>query len=131
MLSGVPSTAWALATGTDPLEATRAAGRILLPHSTSRARVLLAAALVHGTLSLAWTAILVRLPGGAARACGYGLAIAALDLGAAHALRGPRFGPVADLAVAPQLADHVAFALLARRISATGPGRSSAPRGAR
>jgi hypothetical protein len=141
VLSGVPSTAWAIATRSDPLEPSRAAGRLLLPRSTSPVRVLLAAALAHGALSLAWTAVLTRLPGGPARSCGYGLAIAALDLGAAHALRGPRFGPVADLAVLPQVADHLAFAVLARNVSATGltstgltatgRARSSAPRGAR
>jgi hypothetical protein len=86
----------------------------LLPSATAPATVLSAAALTHATLSLAWTAVLSRLPGGALRSAGYGTAIAALDLGLAHAVRGPRFGPTADLPVLPQLADHVAFAVIAR-----------------
>jgi hypothetical protein len=121
VLSGIPSTGYALAVGADPLAATRAAGRLLLPRSTRPSHVLLAAAVGHGLLSLAWTAVLARLPGGTARAAGYGLAIAWLDLGVARAVRGPRFGPVADLPVLPQVADHVLFAVVARALTRTEP----------
>ena len=41
-----------------------------------------------------------------------GLAIAALDLGLAHRSRAPRFAPVSDLPLWPQVADHVAFGAL-------------------
>ena len=141
MLSGVPSTTWALARGQDPLAATRAAGRLLSPSATTPVPLWSAATLTHATLSLVWTAVLSRLPGGPARAAGYGVAIAAFDLGAAHALRGPRFAPTADLPVLPQLADHVAFAVVARvalrapvpgpAISARARARPYAPRAAR
>jgi len=114
VLSGVPSTAWAIVRRQDPLAPTRAAGRLLLPDTGDHLALLAAAAAAHGALSLGWTAVLQRLPGGLGRAAGYGLAIAALDLGVAHLVRGERFGPIADLPVLPQVADHVAFAVVAR-----------------
>ena len=114
MLSGVPSTAWAVANGDDPLSATRAAGHLLARATTSTAGLYASAALAHGALSLWWTGVLSRLPGGTLRAIGYGTAIAALDLGLARVIRGPRFGPTAELALLPQLADHIAFAVIAR-----------------
>jgi hypothetical protein len=119
VVSGAPSTLHAVATGRDPLEATLAAGTLLLPREERRPRLLLAAALAHAALSLGWSVVLERiLPtrraavlGGAA-----GLAIAALDLG----VIGRRFPRVHALPLAPQVADHVAFgaaagAVLARR----------------
>src|SRR5438105_25549 len=45
LLGGLPSTTWALLTGGDPLEATRAAGAMLLPRELETPRLLLAAAL--------------------------------------------------------------------------------------
>lgn len=110
MVSGVPSTVWALATGRDPLEATYAAGRMLLPAETRPGRLIAAAALVHGTLSLGWTAALSRRPRQGALA---GAAIAALDLGAAHLVGSRRFAAIRELPVLPQIADHVAFGMLA------------------
>ncbi|MGH8860928.1 MAG: hypothetical protein ACRDVG_06780 [Jatrophihabitantaceae bacterium] len=134
MLSGAPSTGWALLTGADPLAATRAAGRLVLPRTSRPLPLLAVAALAHGALSLGWTAVLVRLPGGAGRGAAYGGAIAALDLGLARTVRGERFGPVADLPVLPQLADHVLFGILVSAragFSSTGRARPSAPRAAR
>jgi hypothetical protein len=123
-LSGVPSTAWALATGRDPLEATYAAGRLLLPHETRPIRLVAAAALVHGGLSLGWTAALAARPRQGLLA---GAAIAALDLGAAHAFGSRRFAAIRELPVAPQLADHLAFGVLAvRALRSTGRVRPSA-----
>jgi len=113
--------------GTDPLAATRAAGRLLAPRAQREPTVLAAAALTHGALSLGWTALLRLLPRGTARAAGYGLAIAALDLGLAHILRGERFGPIAELRVLPQVADHIAFAVLVDTVI-SGSGRVSPPR---
>jgi len=100
----------ALATGRDPLEAARAAGSILLPRETRRARLLAAAVPVHLGISLLWTLALERAGvRGARRGAVAGLAIAALDLG----LAGRRYARVPALPRAPQLADHAAFGAIA------------------
>ena len=97
--------------GGDPLEASEAAGSILLPGETRRRRLLLAAVPVHLALSLAWAwgiALLAprgrEVPFGAAA----GLAIAALDLG----VIGRTFPRIRTLRPLPQVADHVAFGLV-------------------
>jgi hypothetical protein len=124
VLGGIPSTVHALATGRDPLEATLAAGSIVLPGETRRARLLAAAVPVHLALSLAWTVALDRAGVRGARAgAAAGLAIAALDLG----LVGRRIPRVRALPLLPQIADHAAFGavagtLLDRRISRDGSG---------
>ena len=129
-LSGAPSTVDALVRRTDPLAATRAAGRLLAPRARREPIVLAAAAIAHGALSLAWTAALQRLPRGTARAAAYGLAVAALDLGVAHTVRGARFGPIAELRVLPQLADHVLFAVIVDVVSSgSGDGCRRSTRG--
>lgn len=115
VLSGIPSTVHALATGRDPLGATLAAGSILLPRETRRPRLLAAAVPVHLALSLGWTVALDRTgvrgaPAGALA----GLAIAALDLG----LAGRRFPGIRALPLGPQLADHVAFGAIAGHVLA-------------
>ncbi len=105
-LSGLPSTLHALATGGDPLAATKAAGSILLPRETRTLPLVLAAAPVHVALSLGWAVVLQRgrvrgaVPGAAA-----GLAIAAFDLGVV----GRRFPRIRALPLAPQVADHLAY----------------------
>ena len=108
VVSGAPSTIHALATGRDLLEATYAAGSLLLPGERRR-RVLLAAAIpVHLGISVGWAVLLAAvlprrrtvLAGAAA-----GLAIAALDLG----IVGRRFERIRALPVGPQLADHIAY----------------------
>lgn len=107
-VSGAPSTAHALATGGDPLEATAAAGSLLLPASAGRARLLLAALPVHAALSIGWGVVLAQvLPRRATTAWGAvaGLAIAALDLG----LVGRRFPQIRALPVVPQVIDHIAY----------------------
>jgi hypothetical protein len=114
-LSGIPSTAHALLTGRDPLEATLAAGTILLRGETRPRRLLAAAVPVHLALSLGWTVALdragVRGAGAGALA---GLAIAALDLGVV----GPRYPRVRALPFLPQVADHVAFGAIAAHLLA-------------
>jgi hypothetical protein len=118
-LSGAPSTAYALVTGRDPLEAALAAGAIVVGDDASRRRRLAAAVPVHLGISLAWTVLLDRalpqrhrvLTGAAA-----GLAIAALDLG----VIGRRIPAIAALPLGPQLADHVAFGALAVSLTARG-----------
>ena len=112
VLSGAPSTLHALATRSDPLEASLAAGSILLPDEDRPARLLLAAAPVHLALSLGWaTAIALAAPRGREIAFGTaaGGAIAVLDLG----VIGRRFERVAALPLWPQVADHLAFGAIA------------------
>lgn len=112
-LSGLPSTAHALATGRDPLAAAVAAGSVLLPRERSRAKLLAAAVPVHLAISLGWTLALdragLRTARGGALA---GLAIAALDLGVVSR----RFPRVRSLPLIPQLADHAAFGAIAARL---------------
>jgi len=119
VVGGVPSTLWALFAGSDPLEATLAAGSMVLPGESRRGRLLAAAVPVHLGVSFGWAVVLERvlprgreLAGGAAA----GLAIAALDLG----VMGPLFPRIRALPLLPQLADHVAYGMtvgfvLARR----------------
>jgi hypothetical protein len=108
LLSGIPSTAVCVVRRRDPLEATAAAGAMLLPHERRRSVLLAAGIPVHAAISLAWAvALTALLPArrtlwwGAAA----GLAIAALDLGP---LARP-FPRIRALPVAPQIADHIAF----------------------
>jgi len=109
VLSGAPSTLHAVAAGRDPLEATKAAGSILLPRERRTLPLLAAAVPVHVALALGWAVVLersaVRGPGRGAVA---GLAIAALDLG----LVGRRYPALRDLPVWPQVADHVAYGVI-------------------
>jgi hypothetical protein len=117
VLSGVPSTAHALARRRDVLEATRAAGSLLLPRETRTLPLVAAAVPVHVALSLGWALALERLGvRGAGRGAAAGLVIAAVDLGAV----GRRFPRIRALPLAPQLADHVLYGtivgtVLARR----------------
>jgi len=109
-LSGIPSTAHALATRRDPLEATLAAGAILLPRETRRGVLLSAAVPVHLGISFGWTVALDRAGiRGARNGALAGLAIAALDLG----LIGRRYPRIRALPLLPQLADHALFGAVA------------------
>ncbi|UGS34901.1 hypothetical protein [Capillimicrobium parvum] len=127
VLSGAPSTAWALARGGDPLDAGRAAGAMVVGERAGAAVQFAAAIPVHLALSLGWTAVLARvLPARRTAAWGAaaGLAIAVLDLG----VIGRRFPAIRRLPAGPQLADHVAFgavagAVLARRASSSSAWR--------
>ncbi len=107
LFSGAPSTLWALATGGDPFEATRAAAAMLAPRATSPLAVLGAAAIVHSTVSAFWIvvfgAMLPRRRIALFAMCG-AAAVAVLDL----KLVAPLFFPaVAQLSFWPQFADHV------------------------
>jgi hypothetical protein len=118
-ISGAPSTVWAVVAGEDPLEATLAAGAMLLPREQRRARLVAAAVPVHLGISCAWAFVLERvLPRGHEVPAGIlaGLAIAALDL----ALAARFFPRMRTLRTAPQLADHAVYGtivgyVLARR----------------
>lgn len=112
VFSGLPSTLHALATGADPLEATRAAGAMLLPAGSGTLALVAAAALVHPAVSLFWTVVfgwlLPRrhvLPWALAGAA----AVALLDLLVIAPLLFPQ---VAALPFWPQFADHLAWGAL-------------------
>lgn len=102
LLSGVPSTLYALLTGSDALEATRAAGAMI-----NRPGSIAAAALVHSLVSLFWATVLwLLLPyrHSALWALLASMGIALLDL----RIIAPAFFPeVAALAFWPQFADHL------------------------
>lgn len=108
VVSGASSTFHALVTGGDPWAATEAAGRMVLAREQRLLPLLVAAATVHGALSLGWAvpvALVARgrhpLVAGAAA----GLGIAAFDLGVV----GRRVPAIRALPQGPQVADHVAY----------------------
>ena len=112
VLSGIPSTFHALVTKTDPLEASIAAGSILLRNEQRRDRLLIAAVPVHLGLSAGWAVILaaalpLRNPVGEGALAGLG--IAAIDL----AVIGSRYPRIRALRPLPQIADHVIFGVVA------------------
>jgi hypothetical protein len=119
LLSGAPSTAHAVLTGSDPLAAARAAGNLLLPADAGRAALLLAGGAAHIVISLGWGTVLAMavrrtsLPPVAVGLAG-GAAIAAVDLGLlAHGPLGRRWPLIRALPVRPQVADHLAFGAIA------------------
>jgi hypothetical protein len=122
ILSGIPSTTWALVTGADPLEAARAAGNLLLPAASAPSLLLFAGGVAHVLISIGWAIVLsLLLPERrtVVVAIAAGAAIAALDLG----VIGRLFPLIAELDALPQLADHLAYgaitgAVIARRRAA-------------
>ncbi|MDQ3940192.1 MAG: hypothetical protein M3238_02450, partial [Actinomycetota bacterium] len=62
-LSSIPSTVHALAIGGDAVEASVAAGSMLLPNETRRPVLIAAALPVHVILSIVWAVILARVLG--------------------------------------------------------------------
>jgi hypothetical protein len=125
VVGGAPSTLWALAAGDDPLEATLAAGSLLLPNETRRGPLIAAAVPVHLAISVGWAVVLARLlPRRRTVAAGAlaGLGIGVLDVG----LIGRRFPRARALPLLPQLADHVLYGaavgdVVARRRDAGRP----------
>ena len=120
VLSGIPSTVHAVATGRDPLAAARAAGNLVLPATARPVALLAAGGLAHGLLSVGWGTVLAvalrRTSGASPLAAGAiaGAAIAALDLGLlAHGPAGRRWPLIRALPVGPQIADHLAFGVVA------------------
>ena len=126
VVSGTPSTAHALLTRRNPLEASLAAGTLLLPREQRWTRLLPAALLAHAALSLFWALVLAALlprrrsVGAAALA---GLGIAALDLGVV----GRRFPRIRALPLMPQVFDHVAYAVAVAVVLRTRRARRDAP----
>jgi hypothetical protein len=108
VVSGAPSTLYALLTGGRLLEPSLAAGTLLLPDERRPTRLLPAAAAVHVALSLGWAlALAVGLPRKRTPALGAlaALGIAALDLG----VIGRRYPRIRALPALPQVADHLAY----------------------
>jgi len=108
LLSGVPSTLHAIATGMNPLEASLAAGTLLLGDEQRPSRLLPAAVVAHGALSLGWALVLASLlPARHTVAWSVlaGMGIAALDLGVV----GRRYKRIRALPLLPQVLDHVAY----------------------
>jgi hypothetical protein len=107
LLSGVPSTLYALLRREDLSEATRAAGAMLISPGSSMLDLFEAAAVVHVAVSFFWAALLVRfLPRRhvVLRAIVAAVTIGVLDLRVIAPLMFPE---VARLAFWPQMADHV------------------------
>jgi hypothetical protein len=107
LLSGLPSTLHALATGADAWEATRAAGAMLIASDSPLPRLVAAAAIVHGAVSLLWASIATLvLPrrGTVLAALALAAAIAVLDL---RVIAPILFPEVARLPFWPQFADHL------------------------
>jgi hypothetical protein len=112
VFSGLPSTLHALATGADPLEATRAAGAMLVPPAAGTVALVAAAAIVHSSVSLFWAAVFAwllprRQP--ALWAVVGSAAVAMLDL---RVIAPVLFPAVAALPFWPQFADHLAWGAL-------------------
>jgi hypothetical protein len=108
VVSGVPSSVYALATGRSSTEGTLAAGSLLLPREQRPAVLAAAAVPVHLTLSLGWAFVIeALLPRRHAVVWGAlaGLGIAALDLG----VIGRRHPRIRALPQPPQVADHLAY----------------------
>jgi hypothetical protein len=107
LFGGAPSTIYALLTDADPLEATRAAGAMLVPLNSPPLRLFAAAVLVHSAVSAFWTLLFAfMLPRRriALWAVVGSAGVAFLDL----MIIAPLFFPsVAALAFWPQFADHL------------------------
>jgi len=111
LLSGIPSTAWALTSGGDPWEATLAAGAVVLGPDASFLALLAAATVVHGGMSFFWAAVLCTfLP--ARRPVLWGLIAGALIAVLDILLIGRFLPAIRELAVLPQFADHLIFGVL-------------------
>ncbi len=117
VLSGIPSTTWVFATGGDLLEAGRAAGNLLLPATSGAGALLAMGGLAHAVVTAFWSIVLsAALPKRQILLWGavFALGIAALDLG----VIGQFFPLIKELAVGPQIADHLAFGIVAAGVIA-------------
>jgi hypothetical protein len=110
--SGLPSLLLTCRQRRDPTESTRAAGSMVLGDDASPCALAVAGGAAHLALSVWWTVVLAAVlpPGRRARwGAVAGLVIAGFDLG----LVGRRFERIRRLPLGPQVADHLAFGLLA------------------
>jgi hypothetical protein len=109
------------------LEATRAAGAMLIPAGSSDPALVLAAGVVHGSLSVFWAAVLAWvLPRRhtVAWAVAAGALIALLDL---RIIARSFFPEVYALAFWPQFADHLAFGAVVGVVLSWRRRRSAPP----
>jgi hypothetical protein len=107
--SGLPSTILAVATGGDPMEATRAAGLMVVSPDAAPNEILLAATAVHMGVAFFWTAVLgLALPRERRLLWSLlaGVGIAVLDL---RVIAGLFFPSIVALSFWVQLLDHLAF----------------------
>jgi hypothetical protein len=119
--SGLPSTVHALATGRDPLQATRAAGTLLPGRGNQRG--VMAGLVIHVFISAGWTTVLAAvdrrrklgLLGGIAA----GLLIATLDLEVVGRSR----PAIRSLPRLPQWLDHITFGAIVGVLLKRSPGR--------
>ncbi|HET9578597.1 MAG TPA: hypothetical protein VFP44_12260 [Usitatibacter sp.] len=108
-LSGIPSTLHELLSGGDPMQATRAAGAMLIPPDASDVALLAAAIVVHAAVTLFWALVLAfALPRRHVVAWSVGALalVAVLDL---RVIARYFFPEVYALPFTPQLADHLAW----------------------
>ena len=120
LVSGIPSTAYAWLSGADPLEATRAAGAMLIPASSPLTQLLVAAAVAHVAISFFWAAILVAVLPRTHIVVSATAAAALIGLIDLCLIAPVLFPEVAALPFVPQMADHLMWGaslgwVLARR----------------
>lgn len=127
LFSGLPSTLFAWVSGADVLEATRAAGLMLLRSETRDSLLLPAAAIVHASVSLFWAIVLSKLLPKRhvlTWAVVASAMIAILDL----KLIAPAMFPlVAELAFMPQFADHIMWGICYGSVLAYLSSRPTSP----
>jgi hypothetical protein len=109
VLGGIPSTAWALLTGGDPLQATRAAGAMLIPSSSDSAHLIAAAVVVHLAVNYFWAAVLVALLPKRSFLASYIAAAVLIGLLDLKLIARAFFPEVHALPFLLQMADHVAW----------------------
>jgi hypothetical protein len=107
LFSGAPSTIYALLTDTDPLEATRAAGAMLVPLDSSPLQLFAAAVLVHAVVSAFWALLFGFMLPRRHIALWAVIASAAVALVDLRLIAPLLFPSVAALAFWPQFADHL------------------------
>ena len=120
LVSGIPSTVYAWLSGGDPLEATRAAGAMLIPAVSPLTQLLVAAAIVHVAISFFWAAILVAVLPRTHILVSATAAAALIGFVDLRLIAPLLFPEVAALAFVPQMADHLMWGaslgwVLARR----------------
>lgn len=107
VFSGIPSTLYALLSGGDVFEATRAAARMLTSADSSLSTVVAAAAVVHAGVSFFWATLLYLLLPRRHIVVGSLIAAAAIAVIDLRLIAPEHFPEVAALAFWPQFADHL------------------------
>jgi hypothetical protein len=126
LLSGLPSTLYALVRRRDAWEAAAAAGAIVAPREQRRPLLVMYAIPVHFGISLFWSIALARvLPrrGTLLFALAGGGVIAAVDL----AIVGRHLPPIRSLPQGPQVIDHLAFGAVVGAVVAARRARRPPP----